>query len=202
MGQVSTITIGANSYPVYSYTASLVADADAYFAAHIQAALWSAKTTLEKQQLLVSSMRMIEREVWSGTAVPPGLTQFPRTGITKCGVAVPDGVPDDIVTGLLEYSLVLLTGGAAELNKSTTAPNIRSVAAGSANVSFFYPAAGSGLRWPLVVNDLLGCYLASAGGTGSGGAGGAGGAGGKPYVSGTCGSHFSPLDSDRSESYL
>lgn len=163
MGQVSTFTISGNTYSVYALTADPLADANQYFAAHIDAAEWTASTDDNKKKALVTAFRAIERERWSGTKlVEAQTTQWPRTGATKDGVVVPDGVPDDIALGEFELALYTLKD-TSTLTNTSTASNVQSVGAGSARVSFFYPLPGSATRWPLPVNDLLAGYLAGAG---------------------------------------
>ncbi len=194
MAVVATLTIGANSYTVYGLTSDPLDDANDYFAAHIDAAEWTAATDDTKKKALVSSFRMIEREDWSGeTLVDPQATDWPRTGATRGGETVADGTPDDIAVGEFEFALSLLKD-ASLLGKNTTASNIQSVAAGSANVSFFYPLPGVATRWPLVVNDLLAPYLAGSS---------AGVDIITPFVGGADQSEsaFTDLDADRSEGF-
>lgn len=194
MGQVSTLTIGSNTYNVYALTADPLADANAYMAAHVNASSWTSATDDRKKMALVSAARMIDRERWSGEVLVGGQsTKWPRTGATNSGDAVADGTPDDIALGEFEYALALLSD-ASLLNKNTTASNVSSVGAGSAQVSFFYPLPGTSTRWPLPVNDLLAGYLAGA-------------AAGvdiiSPYVGGadTSESAFTDIDADRSEGF-
>jgi len=194
MGQVATLTIGAVNYNVYALTSDALTDANNYFAAHLYASEWNAQTSDGKKQALITAFRAIEREIWSGEKLVPGQsTEWPRTGATKNGVAVPDGVPDDIAIGEFELALYLLKD-AALLTKTSTASNIKGVGAGSARVDFFYPLPGSATKWPLPVNDLLAGYLA-------------GSATGvdiiSPYVGGADSSEsdFTSLDADRSEGF-
>jgi len=193
-GVIATLTISGTNYSVYALTSDALDDANDYFAAHIDAAEWTAATDDTKKKALVSSFRMIEREIWSGSKlVSSQPTQWPRTGATKNGEVVADGIPDDIVLGEFEFALVLLKNAKAA-NLPNTASNIKSVGAGSAQVEFFYPLTGTTLRWPLPVNDLLAPYLA-------------GSAAGvdiiTPYVGGADDSEsdFTSLDADRSEGF-
>ena len=190
MAIVSTITIGADTFSVYAITSDPVADADSYFAAHIDAAEWTVATTLTKQQALISSFRMIEQNEWTGTP-DSSASQFPGTGITKRGEAVADGTPDDIAHGQFEFALALLKD-ADQLNKNSTASNVKGVGAGSAKVEFFYPLPGSSTRWPLQVNGYLAGYLDASNDITAL----------KPYVNGTSvETGFTDLDGDRSEGF-
>lgn len=196
MGMVSTITISAITYDVYALTSNPVADADGYMAANADAAEWVAATTLQKQQAIITAKRAIDRESWSGEVLVDGqANKWPRTGATNNGTAVDDGTPDDIVIGEFELALSILKDKSVLL-KNSTASNVSSVKAGSAQVSFFYPLPGSASRWPLPVNDLLAGYLGGA-------------ASGvdlmTPYVGGSGGaddlgvSDFTSADGERSE---
>lgn len=190
MAIVSTITIGAVTYNVYAFTADPVADANGYLAANIDAAAWTAATTLQKQQAIITAFRMIERERWSGVKlVSSQPTEWPRTGATKYGEVVPDGVPDDIANGEFELALALLKN-AAILGATSTASSVKGVGAGSARVDFFYPLPGSTTKWPLPANDLLAPYLDGSFGISAI----------LPYV-GTGESDFTSLDADRSEGF-
>lgn len=167
MGMVSTITISAVNYSVYALTSDPVADADAYFAARVGAAVWTASTTLQKQQGLISAARMIDRRAeFSGeeTSASQPL-EWPRDGAMNCGVAITDGtVPDDIALAEFELALALLISADIQ-NSASTGSNVRSVKAGSAAVEFFIPTiiSGDATQFPQPVQELLGCYLAGAG---------------------------------------
>lgn len=148
MTEVATITIGAVNYSVYGVTSDALSDANNYFAASLGAAEWTAASTTTKQQALVTAFRAIERELWSGTKLDPAqTTEWGRTGATKNGVVVDDGIPLDIVYGQFEMALYFLKD-ASNVSKPNTASNVKSVKAGSAQVNFFYPLPGSTLRWP------------------------------------------------------
>lgn len=166
MGQVATITISAVNYSVYAITTNAVADADGYFAARLGAALWTAATTLVKQQALVTAARMLDRRgEWTGTkTVAAQPLDWPRDGATKCGEAVTDGtVPDDIVYGEFELALQLLIDESIQAQPNNGS-NVKSVKAGSAGVEFFVPTASSGdaTIFPTPVMELVHCYLDSA----------------------------------------
>lgn len=166
MGQVATITISGVNHSVYAITSNAVTDADGYFGARLGAALWTAGTTLTKQQALVSATRMLDRRaVFSGTkTVDSQALAWPRDSATKCGVAVTDGtIPDDIVYGTFELALQLLADAEIQ-NAANNGSNVKSVRAGSAGVEFFVPTATSGDAsiFPTPVMELVHCYLDSA----------------------------------------
>lgn len=167
MGMVSVITISAVNYSVYALTSDPVADANNYFAARLGAASWTAATTLQKQQGLISAARMLDRRAdFSGEEVSASQPlEWPRNGASNCGVAVPDNtVPDDIVLAEFELALSLLQDATIQ-NSPNTGSNVESVKAGSAAVSFFVPTilSGTATMFPQAVMELVGCYLAGAG---------------------------------------
>lgn len=163
MGMVSTITIGADTFSVYALTADPVADANSYFAARLGASTWTAATTLQKQQSLITAARMLDRRaIFTGTKTNPSQPlEWPRDNATSCGEAVPNGtVPDDIVLAEFELALALLINESIQASASTGS-NIKSVRAGSAGVEFFLPTVGTSLatQFPQPVHELLHCYL-------------------------------------------
>jgi hypothetical protein len=167
MGVVATITIGAVNYSVYALTSNAVSDADGYFAARLGAATWTAATTLQKQQALVSAARMMDRRAkFSGTKTSDAQPlQWPRDSATKCGEAVPDGtIPDEIALAEFELGLALLVDAEIQATQGTGS-NLKRAKAGSAEVEFFIPTIGtsSATQFPQPVQELLACYLDSAG---------------------------------------
>lgn len=165
MGQVATVSIGANTYSVYALTANAVADANEYMAARLGASAWTSASSNEKKQSLVSAVRFIDRAVnWSGVQsdiVTPQPLQWPRDGANCDGVSVTDGtVPDNFAAAEFEMALILLNDATVQ-NDSGTGSNIKRVKAGSAEVEFFTPTidTSSETRLPTVVNDLVGCYV-------------------------------------------
>lgn len=173
MAQVSTITIGSDTFSVYALTADPVADADSYHAGRI-GSTWSTATTLQKQQALISATRFIDRAViWSGTqtdTVTPQPLQWPRDNAKCDGVAVPDGtIPDAFALAVFEMAQILFTDSTVQ-DGTGTGSNVKRVKAGSAEVEFFTPTIGvdgGETRLPTVVNDLVGCYIDVANTTGS-----------------------------------
>lgn len=155
-GTTGTLTIGTATFTVYGFTADPLTDANDYLAASITAGTWDGKTDDEKKKLLVSAFRTLERQGWSGTAT--GSTAWPRTGALCNGAAVAEEIPDDIVEGMFELASSLADGTDPMMKKSTDS-NIKKVGAGSAAVEYFYPLPGEGTRFPLPVQELVGCYL-------------------------------------------
>jgi hypothetical protein len=175
MGVVATITISTVDYYVYGLTSDAVGDADDYFAAALGAAEWTAATTLQKQQALISAARFLDRAlIWSGTATAdPQDLKWPRDGATCRSTVITDGtIPDNIVLGEFELALALLKDPDLLTSSTGTGSNIRRAKAGSAEVEYFRPTIGTvgDVRVPRQVWDLVGCYTTAATPTGIGGA--------------------------------
>ena len=191
MGIVSTITIGSNTYSVYSLTTDPLADAKAYFAARLGAEPFTGATRLQQQQALITAARGFDRLLWSGEKlVGAQATQWPRTGAVCNGDVEPDGTPDEIALGEFELALVLLSDPTT-LDKKTTRSDVRRVGAGTASVTFFQAPPGEETRLPTIVHELVGCFLEGA----SAGIG-------TPLASGTdAASEFTEDDFDRADGF-
>jgi len=157
-----TVTVwpdaAANSY-------TDVATADTYFEVRLGAASWTAATTDQKGQALISATRMIDRQMWQGAvydAATPQPLQWPRTGVVdKYGTAVATTtLPGDLVLGCMELALALLED---ESNQDAYegGSNVRRVKAGSVEVELFRPTLGLQGRFTTIVTELLGQFMAS-----------------------------------------
>ena len=155
-GTTGTLTIGSSSFTVYGFTADPLADANDYLLASVTAATWATKSDDDKKKLLISAFRTLERQGWSGTAI--GSNAWPRSGAMCNGAAVAEEIPDDIVEGMFELASAL-ADGTDSITSSSTDSNIKKVGAGSASVEYFYPLSGEGTRFPLPVQELVGCYM-------------------------------------------
>jgi len=170
MASIETITIGANTYSVYGLgNADPVADADEYHAATI-GETWSALTTLQKQQSLISAARLLDRAIlWSGSVTVEGQPRaWPRDSATNgcTGLAITDGTtPDDIARAEFELAMALAADPTL-MSSSSAGTNTKRVKAGSAEVEFFQPTIGTNeeTRLPQNVHDLAACYMDAAGG--------------------------------------
>lgn len=185
-GTTGTLPLGSKSYTIYSFTTDPLADANDYLAASITATTWQGLEDDAKIRLLVSAFRTLERQQWSGESI--GSLAWPRSGATMKGAPVAEEIPDDIVEGMFELAS-FLADGTDSVTSQSTASNIKKVGAGSASVEYFYPLSGQDSRFPLPVQELIGCYL-------GGSAYGIGGL--APYVGGQDGtlnqSTFTDLD--------
>lgn len=156
----SQVTIGGNQYWIYGS----LSGADEYFAASQSSAVWGALTDEQKSIVLVSAARFIDRQQWQGQrTVTTQPLAFPRTGLLDCdGNAVADDtIPDGVVLGSYETALSL--NNDPNMNTTTgTGQNIERVEAGSVEVEFFGPTAGT--RFPVNIQELMGCFLSGVAG--------------------------------------
>lgn len=165
MAVVATLTLGADSYSVYALTSDALGDAKEYFSARLGAAAWNDADNPDRKRALISATRMLDRRpLWSGTVtdlVTPQPLQWPRDGATCRGDAVPDGTtPDALAEGGFELALALLEDEAIQ-DSPGTGSNVKRAKAGSAEVEFFVPTAGSSSEtlFPQVVHELVACYF-------------------------------------------
>ena len=151
-----SLVVGTNSYISR-------ADAIIYLADALHAESWDAASTESKDRALVTAARMLERQQWVGEqATNVGQTmQWPRTGVSdREGVELPsDTVPQFILDAQCELAVALLDDVSVQSNADTST-NIRRMKAGTAEIEYF--VGKSGTRFPTVVHELIGYYLANS----------------------------------------
>jgi hypothetical protein len=166
-----TVTIDAIVYNVYT----IVADADAYLGASLYATDWTGALADDKARALVMATRLIDRQAWLGAKTEAANTQdWPRSGLEdEEGTAISSAtIPQFLKDATCELALDLL--GDSDTETFEKEPEISSVGAGSARVEFFRSAATGFKRFPTVVQELLGDFLAASNSSGI-----------IPYASGT-----------------
>lgn len=160
---MSTITIDAVDYPVYAD----VTEADTYLAAAIHADSWATVVLLDKQRALVTATRILDRQKWAGapTADPQDLA-WPRTGLEdRNGNPLDeDTIPEEVQEASIELALALVDGSDAQ-NAQTTESLIRRLAAGSVSIEYVRAAFSDPTRFPTIVMELIGRWLAGSGGS-------------------------------------
>jgi hypothetical protein len=153
---MSTVTIGANTFNVYGDQAS----ATAYLSASLSkaATAWAAATTQTQASAMVMAARMLDRQTWQGT-MNGGPLQWPRASVVdKYGTAVNAGtIPTDILNGSYELAAILLSDPALQDQINNTF-NIHSFSTGPASVTYFGRQTAG--RFPMVVQELVGPYMA------------------------------------------
>lgn len=156
-----TVTIGSTEYEVYQETA----DVDDYLAAALNTDEWDALSSAEKNRTNVAMTRLLDRQRWQGAKASSGQAlAFPRSGLTDSeGNAVSsESIPAAVLSAHSELCLIAADGSTVQAD-ATTENTIKRVKAGSAEVENFRNAGGSPTRFPLVVHELIGRWLAGAG---------------------------------------
>lgn len=159
MPDPTTITIGSHDYTVYGDTHTV----DDYAEGAIHSAGWDALTEEAKPKYCVTATRTMERQKWAGSKTEDDqVLAWPRTGLTYIDGSEVDAseIPQQVIDGFCEICLALANG--SELQDVTSTENaIASLAAGSVSITYFRGAGGTPTRFPTVVQELLGLWLAS-----------------------------------------
>lgn len=122
--------------------------AQSYYAVSLRGTNWGAASQGDKQKALVAATRWILRV---GVCGEDGQDLQPSAADTNVPVGVQEGT----------YELAeTLLGDAAAADSATTGTNIKRAKAGSAEVEFFRPEAGS--VFPTAAQRLIGPYLKSS----------------------------------------
>lgn len=147
------LVVGSNSY-------GSQAEADTYFADSINNSIWTAFSSTQKDQGLVTATRQLELQAWAGEKeVPSQDLDFPRVGLTDCeGNSVSAAESLEIAKeGEFEYALALLQDPSLLNSTNTTGTNTKKIEAGSAKITFFRPQSGS--KYPLQVLTIMNCFF-------------------------------------------
>lgn len=123
----------------------------------------------DRKRLLIEATRYIDRQRWQGEANADGGTTlaFPRDALTADGVAISNADQLALVEQAVFELVAILAGDPDVIASADQSVNIKSMGAGSARLEFFGPARlkdGSASKLPTVVQDLIGHWLAGAGG--------------------------------------
>ncbi len=184
MGTIVAVTIGSDTYDVYSISADPIVDATAFYNGLLGTASteWAAATADDQKRSLVGSADWMDRAVGhmlSGTkTVVTQSREWPRDGAECDGTPVTDGTTPDIIATAQFWLAGQILIDNAIVESTGEGSNVKKVAAGSANVSFFVRSAGSSLdtRLPITATDYLKCYFTGASVSGAGVAYGTAGA--------------------------
>lgn len=154
---MATVTIDSVAFAAYADED----DADEYLLASFHASNWTSATELQKQMALVTATRLLDRQDWLGDKTSSSQTlEWPRTNTGVTGVTN-TVIPEDIVNACIELALSLVDGSEVQ-SEQNIAQKIQSLRAGSVGITYFRGAEGSPLRFPLIVHELVGKYLAGA----------------------------------------
>lgn len=160
---MATVTIGATDYDVYID----VEYADEYLAGQINATAWRALTDEDdKKRAIISSTRLLDRQRWKGEKTDSyQVHAFPRTGLVYpgSGDAVPSNVvPQEVLDATAELSSALVDGSDVQSNTDPNTSNVQSLKAGSVSISYFRNESFM-QRFPTIIQELLGFWLAGIG---------------------------------------
>lgn len=160
---MATVTIGTTDYDVYIN----LADANTYLAGQVSATAWRAETDDDvKERAIVSATRTLDRQLWQGEKTDPDqLHAFPRTGLTypDSGDEVDStAVPQEVIDATSELAALLLDGSEVQTNVDPNTNLVQSLRAGSVAISYFRGGDAWASRFPTVIQELLGFWLASS----------------------------------------
>ena len=144
---------------------------------------WLALSVSQQGQTMVMATRFLDQQAWDGAATglaggTPTTLQFPRTGLTKNGEDVDSTtVPPEIVQAQFELAVIIASNPdvVAAVDQGSNVSSVQG--GGGVGVSFFAPATvanGTATRLPVVVQRLVGRFLAAPGASIEGGFGQAG----------------------------
>ena len=142
------------------------ADADTYFTYALHSAEWDAATTATKEKALVTATRMIDRQAWQGSryADPQDLA-FPRTDLVDLDGEEVDEitVPTAVLNATCELGMAMIASAAVQ-TVADTAEAWKRVEAGPVKAERFdNQQAGAASRFPTIIDELIGHWLAGQG---------------------------------------
>lgn len=138
---MGSVTISGNNYTIYGSQAAAVIHMAGQIAP--RATAWVAASPDKQAQSLVTATGVLDRQLW-------------QTAVNT--FALRDAIPA-FQTACYELAALLLAKPAL-LDAMTADSNVESVTAGPTSVSFFKPTLVG--RFPTVVQELIGSYLAAA----------------------------------------
>jgi Putative DnaT-like ssDNA binding protein len=155
---MASVLIGSQTYTTYATEP----EADVYLNASVSVATWSDLSDDDKGRNLVAATRTLDRQRWKGEKTDPDQElAWPRTDTGVDGVE-DDVIPQPIIDASIELALAI-AGGSDVQDAQNQAQKIQQLKAGSVALTFFRGADGVPLRFPLIVQELVGDYLAGSG---------------------------------------
>lgn len=151
----------------------------------------------DRMRLLIGATRRINRMRWRGTRNAAGGTTlaFPRDGLLLTDGTAADNAAQLALVSQAAFELVALAALDEEvLSAADQSDNIKAMGAGPARIEFFSPARvkdGTATVLPTAVHELIGHWLAGAGGANasSSSVGGSSTSGGSTSIFGECGGY-------------
>ncbi len=134
------VTIGGTDYPSYADQVT----ADDYLAASLTVSGWTAADAATKAKALVTATRLIDRQVWSD-----GYATFDQRKVVQA-----------FVDACCELAGGFVDGSTDAIDNASTEQTTKSLKAGSVAIDYFRIDPMTATRFPTVVQELLGSYLA------------------------------------------
>ena len=171
MGQVVVVTIGSNTFSVYSVSADPIADADSYFNGRVgsDTAAWAAASTDNKKRAQITAADWIDRAVgaqFSGQkTVTSQAREWPRDGAADSGTSLANGTTPDQLAYAQNWLAGQLLLDSSVATGSGTGSNIKEAKAGSASVKYFASTLNTSqdTRLPITAMDYLRRFFGGAG---------------------------------------
>lgn len=172
MGQVTIATVVFDIYGEHVSDAAgppVIQSAQNYFKGVTHGDAFLAASSDAQAKALVAATRMLDRQLWEGTmtdAVTPQPLQWPRTGATdRYGVAIGSTViPTDIIRGCYELAAAILADAAVQTQQNVGS-NLQSETLKIGPIELgetrFRPTTDEAPRFPVIVQEFVGPYLAS-----------------------------------------
>ena len=151
------VTISAVDFSVYCDEV----DAAAYLLGRLETTAWDDADPDTRAKALVTATRFLDRQAWQGTKTEAANDlEWPKTGVLyRDGSAVDDSeLPQQLIDACVELALALLSDATIQEQTDNTGSNVASVGAGPAQVAFFRPTSGT--RFPTIIDELIGQFLA------------------------------------------
>lgn len=139
---MATVSIGSDDYVSYAD----IDTADGYLAASITVVGWADATNDNKAKALVSATRLLDRQTWA-----EDYTTFDARAAVQA-----------IVDACCELAGLFIDGSTDALTNSTTEQSTKSLKAGSVAIEYFRQNPALAARFPTIVQELLGPYLAGS----------------------------------------
>jgi len=161
-----TITGGT---PIEVYGGLAACDAYLLASPSSGAATYRGLPTDDRKRALIGATRYLDAKRWLGTANGSGGTtlDFPRDGLVdENGDPASDAYQLDLVSRAAFELAALVAEDPSVLAEADQGSNIKSMGAGSAKLEFFAPtstATGTATKLPIVVDELIGMWLAGVG---------------------------------------
>lgn len=139
---MATVSIGSDDYTSYADQDT----ADTYLAASVTVVGWATASDDTKGKGLVSATRLLDRQKWA-----TGYTTFDER------VAIPA-----IVDACCELAGMFVDGSTDPLSTSSTQQTIKDLKAGSVQITYFRIDPALAARFPTIIQELVGQYLAGS----------------------------------------